>query len=69
MNWPLSAKVIANVDGRGILATVFKHWREHPYSCSVLLLDYDQVIDVPFSRLFLVDTDRRGERPWWKALK
>lgn len=68
MNWPLSAKVIATINGGGEIATIFKHWKGYPDRCSVLLKDKDKVVEVKFDDLFLIDTDRLNEIPWFVGM-
>lgn len=70
MQWPLGARVLVKGTKFGDLeGTILKHWREHPHRCSV---EFPEVTAgtfahfVPFSRLVLLDTHRRGERPWFK---
>lgn len=71
MQWPLGARVLV----RGLLGgeaegKVHKHWREHPGRCSVMINDATQTLhQVSFSRLRLIDTHLRGQRPWYKALR
>jgi hypothetical protein len=72
MDWPIGARVV--VKTTGAIYRISKHWREHPYSCSVDYVDSKDprpftVGRVPFSQLFLIDTMARRKRPWYREFK
>lgn len=65
MAFPLGAKVKDTTSG--FVGTVFKHWDERPYICSVKFSETD-VDECKLSSLKLLDTHRFGERPWYRDI-